>query len=171
MIDSWSMKQDIVTLTKSSHKKEHFDNYGHHLDYLEEQHKDKVRFMSAAFCRNLWKDHFTNVESHYLRELYDLKSIDSIIKNANGRDFYDLYEKRVQSLVGWEKNTEIYYCNGSTNCIKSEWGIICKYWVTSIYEDNYNLIINPIDQKFIISIEYETFIGSKEQNLTLYLDA
>lgn len=169
MIRFWMGRQDEETLTKLKERKEHFDHYGHNLDFLTEEQKGKISFMSSDFSKKVWSDHFDvsgyqdEIDSY---EKYKLKSIHT--ENVTGNEFYDSFSKGIQSMLDWEKNALVYYFNGSSNCTKSEWGIICEHWIPSIYEGNYNLITNPESEKFLISIEYETYVGEKKQNLTLY---
>ncbi len=164
IIESWEKKQDVKSLTKLEERKAHFDRYGHYLFNLKEEHKSKVHFINLDFCEKTWKEYFVKVDypddKYSYMDLYDLKPIHT--ENATGNEFYDIFSKEMQSLLGWKKDATVYYFNGPSNCTKSEWGIVCEYWIPSIYEGNYNLILNPDSKKFLMSIEYETLIGEKK---------
>jgi len=52
--------------------------------------------------------------------------------------------------VDWKEDDSVIFFWNQSSGIETKWRLICKYWISLLYEDEANIIINPKSKKVII---------------------
>ncbi|QDW20514.1 DUF2947 family protein [Flavobacterium sp. KBS0721] len=130
-------------------------------DYCEPQLTDvdqpEIKALTDDYCAALWTEYVSENKRHLMliNHPEELKIKNEVKKEYNWQNDWnesniDAFDKNVKNLIDWkEEDSVIFFWNKSSG-IETKWALIYKYWISFLYEDEANIIINPKSKKVII---------------------
>ncbi len=130
-------------------------------EYCEPQLTDvdqpEIKALTDDYCAALWSEYVSGNKRHLMliNHPEELKIKNEIKKEYNWQNDWnesniDAFDKNVKNLIDWEDDDSVIFFWNKTSGIESKWALICKYWISFLYEDEANIIINPKSRKAII---------------------
>lgn len=130
-------------------------------DYCEPQLTDvdqpEIKALTDDYCAALWTEYVSENKRHLMliNHPEEWKIKNEIKEEYNWQNDWnesniDAFDKNVKNLIDWkEEDSVIFFWNKSSG-IETKWALIYKYWISFLYEDEANIIINPKSKKVII---------------------
>ena len=124
---------------------------------LTETDKTEIKALADDYCAGLWTEYVSENKNHLML----INSPDELkIKNESKQEYnwqndwndgnIKAFKENVKNRIDWKDNDSVIFFWNKTSGIESKWAMICKYWISFLYEDEANIIINPKSGKAII---------------------
>jgi hypothetical protein len=124
---------------------------------LTDYDKPEIKAFASNYCSELWSKYISESKKHLMliNNSEEWKIKNEIKKEYNWqKDWNDTnigaFNENVKPLIDWEEDDEVMFFWNKYSGIESKWNIICKYWISFLYDDESNIIINPKSKKVII---------------------
>jgi hypothetical protein len=136
---------DFQKQISKSLEKFYFFEEGYCIPVLEEKDKVKIQFLTEEECSDFWEKYVSKKYDHWLQIPIN-ESINYLNYNwekdwiENNIEAFDVH---IKPLIGYQNNDEVLFFWNKSTGVKTEWNIICKYWITFLFEDEGNILINP----------------------------
>ena len=124
---------------------------------LTDADKPEIKALTDDYCAVLWHEYVSENKKHLMliNNPEDWKIKNEIKKEYNWlKDWNDssieAFNKNVKNLLDWKEDDSVIFFWNKTSGIESKWALICKYWISFLYDDEANIIINPKSRKAII---------------------
>jgi hypothetical protein len=124
---------------------------------LTDSDKPEIKAFTNNYCSELWNKYISESKKHLMlinhTEQWKIKN--EVKKEYNWQKDWndnniDAFKENVKPIIDWEEEDEVMFFWNKYTGIESKWGIICKYWISFLYDDESNIIINPKSKKVII---------------------
>ncbi|WP_409415847.1 DUF2947 family protein [Flavobacterium sp. PS2] len=124
---------------------------------LSDSDKGEIKAFANNYCSQIWDKYISESQKHLMLinnpDQWKIKN--EIKKEYNWQNDWnetntEAFNENVKSLIDWEEDDEVMFFWNKYSGIESKWGIICKYWISFLYDDESNIIINPKNKKVII---------------------
>ncbi|MBF4485140.1 DUF2947 family protein [Flavobacterium sp. CSZ] len=119
--------------------------------------KPEIKALTDDYCAVLWHEYVSENKKHLMlvNNPEESKVKNEIKKEYNWlKDWNDsspeAFNENVKNLLDWKDDDSVIFFWNKTSGIESKWALICKYWISFLYEDEANIIINPKSRKAII---------------------
>jgi hypothetical protein len=119
--------------------------------------KPEIKALTDDYCAALWHEYVSENKKHLM--LVNNPE-ESKVKNENKKEYnwlkdwndssIEAFNENVKNLLDWKDDDSVIFFWNKTSGIESKWALICKYWISFLYEDEANIIINPKSRKAII---------------------
>ncbi|KFF16058.1 DUF2947 family protein [Flavobacterium hydatis] len=124
---------------------------------LSDSDKLEINAFANNYCSQLWNKYVSESKKHLMliNNPEEWKIKNEIKKEYNWQNDWnetntEAFSENVKSLIDWEEDDEVMFFWNKYSGIESKWRIICKYWISFLYDDESNIIINPKNKKVII---------------------
>lgn len=124
---------------------------------LTKDDKAKIKALTDDYCSELWDKYVSKNKRHLMliNHPEELKIKNEIKKEYNWQNDWnesniDAFNKNVKNLIDWDEDDSVLFFWNKFSGIKTTWRLICKYWISFLYEDEANIVINPKSKKVII---------------------
>lgn len=124
---------------------------------LTKDDKAKIKALTDDYCSELWDKYVSKNKRHLMliNHPEELKMKNEIKKEYNWQNDWnesniDAFNKNVKNLIDWDKDDSVLFFWNKFSGIETTWRLICKYWISFLYEDEANIVINPKSKKVII---------------------
>lgn len=124
---------------------------------LTKADKAKIKALTDDYCSELWDKYVSKNKRHLMliNHPEELKMKNEIKKEYNWQNDWnesniDAFNKNVKNLIDWDKDDSVLFFWNKFSGIETTWRLICKYWISFLYEDEANIVINPKSKKVII---------------------
>ncbi len=75
----------------------------------------------------------------------------------------EAFEENIKPLTNWKAEDTVFFFWNKSSGIETTWSLICKYWISFLYEDEANIIVNPKSKNVIIlSVNGSLAIAERE---------
>jgi hypothetical protein len=161
-IESWEKQiedEQKASLDKKYDSLEKFYYFENEYCYptLTDFDKPEIQAFTNNYCSQLWNKYISESQKHLMLinnpDQWKIKN--EIKKEYNWQNDWnetntEAFNEIVKPLIDWEEDDEVMFFWNKYSGIESKWGIICKYWISFLYDDESNIIINPKSKKVII---------------------
>jgi hypothetical protein len=124
---------------------------------LTDVDKPEIKALSDNHCAELWNEYVSESKNHLMlmNNPEDGKIKNEIKKEYNWLEDWndskiEAFNENVKNLIDWKDDDSVIFFWNKTSGIASKWALICKYWISFLYEDEANIMINPKSSKAII---------------------
>lgn len=124
---------------------------------LTKDDKAKIKALTDDYCSELWDKYVSKNKRHLMliNHPEELKMKNEIKKEYNWQNDWnesniDAFNKNVKNLIDWDEDDSVLFFWNKFSGIETTWRLICKYWISFLYEDEANIVINPKSKKVII---------------------
>ncbi|OXA70529.1 hypothetical protein B0A67_14965 [Flavobacterium aquidurense] len=124
---------------------------------LTKDDKAKIKALTDDYCSELWDKYVSKNKRHLMliNHPEELKIKNEIKKEYNWQNDWnesniDAFNKNVKNLIDWDEDDSVLFFWNKFSGIETTWRLICKYWISFLYEDEANIVINPKSKKVII---------------------
>lgn len=119
--------------------------------------KPEIKALTDDYCAALWNEYVSESKKHLMliNNPEEWK-----IKNESRQEYnwqndwndsnIEAFKENVKSLIDGKDDDSVIFFWNKTSGVESKWALICKYWISFLYEDEANIIINPKSKKAII---------------------
>lgn len=161
-IESWEKQiedEQKASLDKKYDSLEKFYYFENEYCYptLTDFDKPEIKAFTNNYCSQLWNKYISESQKHLMLinnpDQWKIKN--EIKKEYNWQNDWnetntEAFNENVKPLIDWEEDDEVMFFWNKYSGIESKWGIICKYWISFLYDDESNIIINLKNKKVII---------------------
>ncbi len=126
---------------------------------LDEKDKSQLKPLQTEYCQKLWKQYVSEKHQHLMKiksdddwNIYQKELQPYNWEKDWENDKYNAFFENVMPLVSWGESDMVYFFQNSTCGIEAPWKLICKYWMSFLYEDEASIIINPKSETAILLI-------------------
>ena len=119
--------------------------------------KLKIKALSDNYCAELWSEYVSESKKHLMliNNPDEWKISNEIKNNYNWQkdwndDNINAFTENIKPLVDWKDDDTILFFWSKSFGIETNWDIICKYWISFLYDDEANIIINPKSKETLI---------------------
>jgi hypothetical protein len=115
------------------------------LPALEESDKMKIQFLSEDECSTYWEKYVSKKHDQLLQIPIN-ENINYLNYNwekdwiENNTEAFNVH---IKPLIVYQNNDEVLFFWNKSTGVKTEWSIVCKYWIAFLFEDEGNILINP----------------------------
>ncbi|SNR62138.1 DUF2947 family protein [Flavobacterium sp. ov086] len=124
---------------------------------LNDSDKTEIKALTTYYCSELWNKYISESKKHLMLINYP---DEWKIKNEIGNQYnwqkdwnennIEAFNKNVKPLINWQEDDLVLFFWNKHTGIESKWSVICKYWISFLYDDESNVIINPKSTKVIL---------------------
>ena len=119
--------------------------------------KPEIKALSDDYCATLWTEYVSENKKHLMliNHPEEWKIKNEVKKEYNWQNDWnesdiEAFDKNVKNLMDWKEDDSVIFFWNKSSGIETKWRLICKYWISLLYEDEANIIINPKSKKVII---------------------
>ncbi|WP_082815783.1 DUF2947 family protein [Flavobacterium chilense] len=132
--------------------------------------KPQIKALTDYYCAQLWTEYVSETKHHLMlvNDLKDWKIKNEIKKEYNWQEDWnnntiEAFEENVKPLTNWKAEDIVFFFWNKSSGIETTWSLICKYWISFLYEDEANIIVNPKSKNVIIlSVNGSLAIAERE---------
>ena len=136
---------------------------------LDEADKQYLKPFSRSYCCKLWNEYVSEKHRHLMlvENQSDWKIQNKTVQEYNwfedwNNDQFDAFNVNIAPILNWQENDEVYFFWSRYSGLETEWRFVCKYWMSFLYEDEMNIVINPgSEQVLIIGVNGYVALGSR----------
>nr|WP_245179138.1 DUF2947 family protein [Flavobacterium chilense] len=129
-----------------------------------------MKALTDYYCAQLWTEYVSETKHHLMlvNDLKDWKIKNEIKKEYNWQEDWnnntiEAFEENVKPLTNWKAEDIVFFFWNKSSGIETTWSLICKYWISFLYEDEANIIVNPKSKNVIIlSVNGSLAIAERE---------
>ncbi|WP_428231775.1 DUF2947 family protein [Flavobacterium sp.] len=136
---------------------------------LTNDDKAKIKTLTDDYCSELWNQYVSETKNHLMlvNDPKDWKIKNEIKKKYNWQaDWNDTnteaFIENLKPLVDWNNDDVVLFFWNKSCGIEATWQLICKYWISFLYEDEANIIINP-KSKNVLLLSTNGFLAIAER--------
>ena len=167
LIESHSSIIDAVTYWKDQQKIAENQPYGDinkvwmfdlsHCENIEASDKEELKLLSESYCSELWSEYVTDKHRHLMlvHKDEDWKITNKVSQQYNwlsdwNNDKHVAFYRIVAPLLQWEMDDIVYFFWNRHSGIETQWNLVCKYWISFLYDDEMNIVVNPKSNNVLI---------------------
>jgi hypothetical protein len=124
---------------------------------LSDSDKLEINAFANNYCSQLWNKYVSESKKHLMliNNPEEWKIKNEIKKEYNWQNDWnetntEAFNENVKPLIDWKEDDEVVFFWNKYSGIESKWDMICKYWISFLYDDESNIIINPKSKQVII---------------------
>lgn len=124
---------------------------------LSNDDKPEIRALTDEYCSELWNKYVSESKNHLMliNHPEEWKIKNEIKKEYNWqKDWNDtiieVFNENIKPIIDWKDDDIVIFFWNNCSGIETTWSLICKYWISFLYEDEANIIINPKSKNVII---------------------
>lgn len=127
--------------------------YCHNIDPKDLQ---MIHPLTPQYASKLWG----TLVSPKHRHLMTIEGNNWYIKNERKVDYnwevdweedrFDAFTEHIAPLLKWDTDHDVLFFWGRYTALEAPWKLLCKYWISLLYEDEMNIVINPKSNRVLI---------------------
>lgn len=137
---------------------------------LTDLDKSEIKALSDDYCAELWNEYVSETKNHLMlvNDPKDWKIKNEIKKEYNWQADWnntniEALTANVRPFTDWKDDDTILFFWNQSSGVETTWGLICKYWISFLYEDEANIMVNPKSKNVIIlSVNGNLAIAERE---------
>ncbi|MTH13988.1 DUF2947 family protein [Flavobacterium sp. LC2016-01] len=132
--------------------------------------KPQIKALTDHYCSQLWNEYVSETKHHLMlvNDLKDWKIKNEIKKEYNwqkdwNNNIIEAFEENIKPLLDWKDEDPVFFFWNKFSGIETTWSLICKYWISFLYEDEANILVSPKSKNVIIlSVNGNLTIAERE---------